>query len=162
MSTTFAHFSEKKSTLSEILPKNWSATDASTNYFLDVYLLGIEHGEKAQYEKMKGDFMLNFKVVSSIAEELFSTAKDQNIPVEEIHLRLETLKSFDVLFLVEENFYNSQEFASIYQISRSMKKKYKSDRLDINFSFISNSEELSKSCLAADGYFVKYGSKTKA
>jgi hypothetical protein len=146
------------------LPKDWTpATDRITaDDVIDAYFKGKEDGKEAHFEKLKQDFFLNLKTASSIAEELFEMGQDQDLHLQEMHLKVDGFNSFNILYLVDENIYDSPKFREAYILSRVIKNKWKSDRLNINFSFTALSESLSINCLATDGYFLRYGQGAKA
>ena len=149
---------------SDILPKDWHTADESltADDVINAYFKGKEDGAREHFEKFKQEFLVNLKLASSISEELYSNAVDKQISIAGVYLKALNIDSFDVLFLVSEQIFESGQISKAYLLSRNMKQKYLSNRIKVNFSFTENSDDLSTSCLAADGYLVRYGQKAKA
>jgi hypothetical protein len=149
--------------MTEILPKNWEMADKniSANDVIDAYFKGKKDGAMEQFEKMKQEFWVNLKLASSISEELLSNAKDNKIQIDEVYLKATNFNSFNVLFLVDDTD-DIKELSKAYILSTEIKKKYRTQRFHIDFAFSENSETLSKDCIAADGYLVRYGQTAKA
>lgn len=149
--------------MTEILPKNWEVADKSISAddVIEAYFKGKKDGAKEQFEKLRQEFLVNLKLASSISEELLSNAKDSEIPIDEVYLKATNFNSFNVLFLVNDND-DINELRKAYILSSEIKKKYKTQRFHIDFAFSENSDTLSKDCIAADGYLVRYGQTAKA
>lgn len=141
-----------------ILPKDWqkSVEYYTSNDLITAYLKGKEEGKKDEFDKSFQEFSVNVKLATSIAEELFALGKDQDIVLNEIHLKANTLYSFEVLYLVDKKLFLSDNFRAIYVLSRQLRNKYKTDKFNLSFSFTPQSEEVSVDCLGADGFFMRY------
>lgn len=147
---------------SEVLPNKWETSDSSitADDVIDAYFLGKKDGVNEEYEKLKKEFLINLKLASSIAEELFGITEDNKLALDEVYLKVDNFNSFDILFLVNESIYNDNlNIRNVYALGRNLKNKYQSDRVKLNFSFAPNSNDLCKSSLYSDGYLVKYEKK---
>jgi hypothetical protein len=144
--------------VSDLLPKDWEAgtKDFSANEVISAYFLGKEDGKKEDFEKYKNQFSLNIKLASAIAEELFEIGMEKKIDLRSIHLKANSLSSFEALFLVSKDSIQSDNFRNAYVISRTLRNKYKSDKFNLYFSFTPQTEEVDINCLAADGFFMRY------
>ncbi|MFZ6023301.1 MAG: hypothetical protein ACOYVG_02470 [Bacteroidota bacterium] len=145
--------------LSENLPKDWltSGKEFNADEVLNAYFTGKEEGKREHVEKLKNEFYVNLKLATSIAEELFELGNDKNLKLEGIHLRPASLRSFEILFIVNDEMFESDAFREAYILSRLIKNKYKSEVVNYSFSFTPKTDQFNEDCLAADGYYMKYG-----
>lgn len=142
---------------SDILPKDWAADiNFDADEVLAAYFMGREDGKKEDFDKWVKEFSLNVKLATSIAEELYSLGKEKELNLHSIHLKAHNLSSFEALFLVNEDSIKSDSFLEAYVISRYLRNKYKTDKFNLSFSFTADSQEIDISCLATDGFFIKY------
>lgn len=146
------------------LPKDWQSAkpEITADDVIDAYFKGKEDGKKEKIEKIKSEFFVNLKLATSIAEELYETGNENNLKLEGIRLKARGLRSFDILFLVDDEMFVSDQFREAYVLSRAIKNKYKSEIVTYSFSFTPHTENLNEDCLTADGFFMKYGTGEEA
>ena len=150
-----------KSIAVNIFPKDW-LSEITANDVIDAYFLGKEAGQKEHIQHIKQEFTVNVRLATAIGEELLKIVEEANIKLGTIHLKAVNFNSFEMLFLVDESSYNSENFRQAYVFSRLLKEKYKSDRAHFSFSFMSESDEITSECLSADGFFMRYEQRKKA
>jgi hypothetical protein len=147
------------STEFEILPKYWQKSiedNYNANDLISAYLKGKEAGKKHESDKITQEFSNNVKLASSIAEELFANGEECGLDFDEIHLKANSISSFEALFLVKKETILLDRFRQAYVIGRILKNKYEGGNFDLSFSFTPNTEEIDGDCLVADGFFMKY------
>jgi|GEM_PF-710190 len=144
-----------------IFPKDWQS-EITADDVIDAYFIGKEDGQKAHIDHLKQEFAVNVKLATSIAEELLKIVEEAKIKLGTIHLKAVSFNSFELLFLANEESYNSDNFREAYVLSRILKNKYKTDRVHFSFSFMSESDEITNECLSADGFFMRYEQSKKA
>lgn len=153
-------------TIEFVIPKDWEAKEHertfSTDELISAYLKGKEHGIGLEFEKIKKQLNSNLRLATVIAEDLLKTLQEHKINLVGIHLKPVNIGNFEFLFVVDEESFDSEDFINAYRITHKVKNQYQTEKLTLEFSYLSNESSISDDCLIADGYFLHYNHEQTA
>jgi hypothetical protein len=147
------------------IPENWerSTTVFTSNEVLSAYEMGKEEGmivqqnlnQKILIEKIT----TNLKLATQIAEEFRLLLKVYHTDPH-IRLRINSISSFDLAFVLAEEFYNSDDLASAYEQAHELRRIHSTDTFSIYIYLFPKTKSLSLSKMDADGFSMHYEPKS--
>ena len=142
----------------ENLSNNWrNQTNVIThNDVLDAYLAGKEAGKTEQQRVNQSLFDSNLEKAKELSEKLYLEISELGFDLKAIHLKADSITSFNALFIADTSDFLNDKFREAFIAARKSKIKNESHTFFISFTFTPNSKTLDESCLASDGYFIKY------
>lgn len=141
-----------------IQQENWEQqyNVVTHNDVIDAYLQGKKAGRNEMQIAMNKLFENNLTKAQDTSEELYRKFTDMNLTIHSIHLKADTVTSFNVLVITDLKDYVSKDFLKGITISRDIKAKSTDAGFEIDFLFTYHAETLNEKCLDSDGYFMKY------
>ncbi|MBA7592352.1 hypothetical protein ES708_34532 [subsurface metagenome] len=148
-------------------PSNWQKDKSSKSeklYTKDELIKWYLQGRKDAIEEEKSILLEklgeNIKSTQLLAEEFINDMDQAGIKSYKVHLRINSIKLFDLLFVVDKNDFNNDKILTIYKKARSIKNSNKDYRVE--FSFLPFHPEINPSRIASDGYLLSYGTLPKS
>ena len=139
-------------------PVKWEKTTFDANDMWNAFQRGEKYQRDKQEDEFNAAFSKNINKAAVLSENIFNTAKnDYDVNVHKAFLRADSLKNFDILFLVESKDYASDKFKDIYLKSHLIKSEFNDKSFHISFKFMPNSKEVNLDCIYSDGYMFAYG-----
>lgn len=126
------------------------------NDVIDAYLQGKKAGRNEMQIAMNKLFENNLTKAQDTSEKLYKKLTDLNLHIHSIHLKADTVTSFNVLIVTALKDYVSKDFLKGISICKDIKAKSTDAGFDIDFLFTYHAETLNEKCLDSDGYFMKY------
>ncbi|SHJ67813.1 hypothetical protein SAMN04487911_13028 [Arenibacter nanhaiticus] len=118
------------------------------------YVRGREDFQK----EVEVDFKKNIQSAAHSSSLLKSKLSEIGVDVKGMFLKVINFNTFKCLVIVdEEDFYSRNKRWNSYKISEDINST--NSRIDLTFSFMSNSEELMVDNVISDGFIFKYGTE---
>jgi hypothetical protein len=148
----------KNSTLPIIIPQKWEKVDElfTSDEVIDAYFNGMSVGKDQTRRLLVNQFKENVEKATGLAEKVYNAVAEKGFNPTEIHLKANQVSNFNALIVVTKEDFINPEFDKIYSVARKVRKESESETFFLTLSFIPYSKELNESCLASDGYFLKY------
>lgn len=114
---------------------------------------------KEDYQKeIEVDFKKNLQSAAQSSSLLKSKLLEIGVNVNEMYLKVINFNSFKCLVVItKEDFYNKEKRWNSYKISANINNT--NSRIDLDFSFMSSSDDVVVDNIASDGFTFKYGTK---
>lgn len=104
------------------------------------------------------DFKKNLQSAAHSSSLLKSKLSEIDVKVLDMYLKFVHFNTFKCLVVLEkDDFYNKDIRWKSYKLSESINST--NSRIDLTFSFMSNSEDLMIDNITSDGFIFRYGSK---
>lgn len=146
--------------LNSLVNPNWK--NSSLEVEKDkAYQEGFKKGLDAKELEMKNFFFANIDKVMSIGETLFKEFNKLQFECSEMLLKPRDLKSFEVLFIVEEKIYLSQTRKEVYKLIRNLKKEHNSSEFQFECLIMPQSSEINMNLILSEGFSLKYEPKSR-
>ncbi|WP_162944510.1 hypothetical protein [Flavisolibacter nicotianae] len=126
------------------------------NDVIDAFLTGKEVGRSEQLSVNLRLFGENYEKAKSLSETLHKQLESMGFKVVGLHLRADSITSFNTLLIVDKMDYLNESFLKSFSIARAFKNDADSDTFNIAFTFTPDSDTLDENCLEHDGFFAKY------
>jgi hypothetical protein len=126
------------------------------NDVIEAYLTGKEIGRSEQLSVNLRLFGENYENAKSLSETLHKQIGSMGFKVIGLHLRADSITSFNSLLIVDKEDYVNESFLKSFSIARAFKNEADSDTFNITFTFTPDSDTLDENCLEHDGFFAKY------
>jgi hypothetical protein len=126
------------------------------NDVIEAYLSGKEVGRSEQLSVNLKLFGENYEKAKSLSETLHKQIGSMGFNVVGLHLRADSITSFNSLLIVDTKDYINESFLKSFSIARAYKNEADSDIFNITFTFTPDSDTLDENCLENDGFFAKY------
>jgi hypothetical protein len=138
--------------------QNWETQEnvVTDNDVIDAYLTGKEIGRSEQISVNMRLFGENYEKAKRISESLHKQIGGIGFKVKGLHLRADSITSFNSLLIVDINDFTNESFLKSFSIARAFKNEADSDTFNITFTFTPDSDTLDENCLEHDGFFAKY------
>lgn len=146
------------------IPENWerSTTVFTSNDVLSAYEMGKEEGmivqqnlnQKILIEKIT----TNIKLATEIAEEFRLLLKAFDVDPH-IRLRVNSISSFDLAFVLDEEFYCSDNVDYAHEQAHEFRRRNLTDTFSIYIYLFPKTKGLSLSKMDADGFSMHYEPK---
>lgn len=118
------------------------------------YIRGREDFQK----EVEVDFKKNIQSAAHSSSLLKSKLSEINVDVKDMYLKVINFNTFKCLVIVDsEDFYSKDKRWNSYKISEHINST--NSRIDLTFSFMSNSEYLMVDNVTSDGFIFKYGTE---
>lgn len=118
------------------------------------YVRGREDFQK----EVEIDFKKNIQSAAHSSSLLKSKLSEIDVDVKGMFLKVINFNTFKCLVIVnEEDFYSRDKRWNSYKISEDINST--NSRIDLTFSFMSNSEEIMVDNVTSDGFIFKYGTE---
>lgn len=118
------------------------------------YVCGREDFQK----EVEVDFKKNIQSAAHSSSLLKSKLSEIDVDVKSMFLKVINFNTFKCLVIVDEDDYYSREKRwNSYKISEDINST--NSRIDLTFSFMSNSEDLMVDNVTSDGFIFRYGTK---
>ena len=112
----------------------------------------------SSYVRGREDFKKNIQSAAHSSSLLKSKLSEIEVDVKDMYLKIINFNTFKCLVIVnEEDFYSKEKRWNSYKISEHINST--NSRIDLTFSFMSNSEELMVDNVTSDGFIFKYGTE---
>lgn len=118
------------------------------------YVCGREDFQK----EVEVDFKKNIQSAAHSSSLLKSKLSEIDVDVKSMFLKVINFNTFKCLVIVDEDDYYSREKRwNSYKISEDINST--NSRIDLTFSFMSNSEDLMVDNVTSDGFIFRYGTE---
>lgn len=121
---------------------------------INAYHTGKKVGVAQHDAIYKEKFHSNFQQATTLAEKLFSFLTEKHFNPFIAKLRAKNIDIFDVVVIVDENAYYTDEFDSAYELAHQLRQNSISQIFSINFY-----KSLDTSLMASDGFTWNYDPK---
>lgn len=112
-------------------------------------------GRNDLIKEIENDFQTNLQSAAQSSSLLKSKLKEKNIEVVGMFLKISDFKAFKCLVILNsDDYYNDDKRRNAYKLSRHINDT--NSRIELQFSLMSNSEEMDESNIISDGYSFKY------
>lgn len=137
---------------------NWrKQSDVVThNDVINAYIKGKEAGRDEAKLAMRKLFNDNLEKAQSKSEELLLALKKIGVTVDTMHIKADTITTFNTLLITTHDDYVSEKMLTAIKKGRELKTKTDSDDFNINFYFTYRADSLNQGCIESDGYFLRY------
>lgn len=136
---------------------NWETRDVITqDDVISAYLKGKADGKSEQQKVNLRLFKENLEKAQQVSEELFKQVAGIGFKILGLHLKADSILSFDALLIVDKNDYVSEEFLKSFSIARTLKNEADDETFNIYFTFTPRSSSLNENCFIHDGFFAEY------
>lgn len=120
------------------------------------YVRGREDFQK----EVEVDFKKNIQSAAHSSSLLKSKLLEVNVVVKDMYLKIVNFNTFKCLVVIEKEDYISKEKRwNSYKISEHINNT--NSRIDLTFSFMSNSDDVVVDNITSDGFIFRYGGKEK-
>lgn len=120
------------------------------------YVRGREDFQK----EVEVDFKKNIQSAAHSSSLLKSKLLEFKIDVKDMYLKIINFNTFKCLVVIDKNdYYSKDKRWKSYKISEHINNT--NSRIDLTFSFMSNSEDVVVDNITSDGFIFKYGSTEK-
>lgn len=118
------------------------------------YLRGREDYRK----EIETDFKKNLQSAAHSSSLLKSKLLEIEVKVIDMYLKFINFSTFKCLVVLDKNdFYDKDKRWTSYKLAENINNT--NSRIDLTFSFMSNSEDLTIDNITSDGFIFRYGSK---
>lgn len=118
------------------------------------YMRGREDFQKG----IEIDFKKNLQSAAHSSSLLKSKLSEVDVKVVDLYLKFENFNTFKCLVILQrDDFYKKDKRWKSYKISEHI--NCTNSRIDLKFSFMSDSEDLMIDNITSDGFIFKYGSE---
>lgn len=118
------------------------------------YVRGREDFQK----EIETDFQKNLQSAAHSSSLLKSKLFELGVSVKDMYLKFMNFNTFKCLVILDtDDFYDKNKRWNSYNVAESINNT--NSRIDLTFSFMSNSEDLMVENIASDGFIFRYGSK---
>ncbi len=118
------------------------------------YVRGREDFQK----EVEVDFKKNIQSAAHSSSLLKSKLSEIGIDVRDMFLKIINFNTFKCLVVIDEDdFYSKDKRWNAYKVSEEINST--NSRIDLTFSFMSNSEEVMVDNVTSDGFIFKYGTE---
>lgn len=118
------------------------------------YLRGKEDFQK----EIENDFKKNLQSAAQSSSLLKSKLYEIDVKAIDMYLKFITFNTFKCLVVLEnDDFYNKNKRWNSYKVAENINNT--NSRIDLTFSFMSNSEDLTVDNIISDGFIFRYASK---
>jgi len=118
------------------------------------YMRGREDFQKG----IEIDFKKNLQSAAHSSSLLKSKLSEVDVKVVDLYLKFENFNTFKCLVILQrDDFYKKYKRWKSYKISEHINST--NSRIDLKFSFMSDSEDLMIDNITSDGFIFKYGSE---
>lgn len=136
--------------------KNISGT---TNDIINAYLEGRRDGKEEAFKEILNKLISNMESAQGISEGFFHVINQDIKRCFKAYLKIESIESFKVIYLVDTTFFYSEEIDLLYKKAMEIRKAKNKESFNISFSFMPYNQSLNESRLSADGFVLTYGEK---
>lgn len=131
----------------------------STNDIINAYLEGRKDGKEEAFKEIFNKLIANMESAQGISEGFFHTINQDKKICFKAYLKIESIESFKIIYLIESSFFYSDEIDNLYRKAIEIRKTYNKEGFSLSFSFLPYNQSLNESRLSADGYVLNYGEK---
>lgn len=118
------------------------------------YIRGREDFQK----EIETDFQKNLQSAAHSSSLLKSKLFELGVSVKDMYLKFVNFNTFKCLVVLDsDDFYDKAKRWSSYKVAKTINNT--NSRIDLTFSFMSNSDDLMVENIASDGFIFRYGSK---
>lgn len=118
------------------------------------YVRGREDFQK----EVEVDFKKNIQSAAHSSSLLKSKLLEIGVHVNDMYLKVVSFNTFKCLVIVDkEDFYSKDKRWKSYKVSEDINST--NSRIDLTFSYMSNSEDLMVDNVTSDGFIFKYGTE---
>lgn len=125
------------------------------------YKEGFKKGLDAKEVAIKNFFNTNIDKATDIAETLFKEFNKINFKCNSLMLKPRDLKSFELLYIVNEDTYLSAARKEVYKLIRAYKKENNSNEFQFECLIMPESGEINLSLVQSEGFSFKYEPKSR-
>jgi hypothetical protein len=122
---------------------------------------GFKKGFDAKELAFKNFFSLNLDKATELAEFLFKSFESLNFKCNHLMLKPLDLRSFEFLFIVDEDIYLSPARKEVYKLIRKTKKESNSQEFRFECLIMPQSEKINFDLIISEGFSLKYEPKTR-
>lgn len=118
------------------------------------YVRGREDFQK----EIETDFQKNLQSAAHSSSLLKSKLFELGVSVNDMYLKFVNFNTFKCLVVLDsDDFYDKSKRWNSYKVAETINNT--NSRIDLTFSFMSNSDDLMVENIASDGFIFRYGSK---
>jgi hypothetical protein len=122
---------------------------------------GYKKGFDAKEMAVKNFFYSNVDKATSVAEKLFKEFNTINFKCKSLLLKPRDLRSFELLFIVDEHIYLSDARKQVYKLIRAYKKENNTNEFQFECHVMPESGEVNMSLILSEGFSLKYEPKSR-
>ena len=143
----------------ELTPQDHGSGYVSTDYVIDAYLKGKQDGIDSVSKALKKIFTSNINFAGVIVKEFIEYLSTKDIVPQRVFLKTITIDSFQVMVVVTETQFLSEEILLAYNKITELEERAKQDEEDsISLEFILSDADLesNKDAIALDGFTLTF------
>lgn len=122
---------------------------------------GFKKGIDAKEVALKNFFSLNIDKATNLGELLFKKFESLDFKCNHLMLKALDLRSFEFLFIVDEQKYLSVSRKEIYKLIRDTKKENNSQEFRFECLIMPESESINYDLIISEGFSLKYEPKSR-
>jgi len=122
---------------------------------------GFQRGLDAQEIAIKQFFISNVEKATNLGETLYTKFKNLNFNCQQMMLKAIDIKSFEILYIVNEQTYLSPLRKEVYNLIRQVKKEHNSNEFSIECLLMPENGNIDTNLIVSDGYSLKYEPKSR-
>ncbi len=127
----------------------------TVNHVIEAYVQGKEFGKTMADKALTHVFSNNIEKTVGIEKEVVKHLKEQKFSPLASYLKVHSFYAFQVLIVVTEDNFNSDDFLKVYDYIHDVELKENSELYNISFNFTNSSDYFNENHLKTDGYLVK-------
>jgi hypothetical protein len=124
--------------------------------FIAAYELGLKHADEhaqQEYETLREQ---RIHQIAHLRDDIANFLKIEGFHPIKDFWGVETAQEFDLMLLVRQEDFLSEEFRRVYGFARAMRTKVTEDRYSVNVTFSDQTPEFDENLVVADGYWYAY------
>lgn len=146
--------------LNSIVNPNWR-NESYEEEKNKAFKAGFKKGMDAKEMAIKNFFFKNVNKATNLAEKLFNEFSSINFNCNSLLLKPRDLKSFELLFIVDEKTYLSEARKQVYNLIRSYKRDNNSSEFQFECHLMPENGEINMSLILSEGFSLKYEPKSR-
>ena len=130
----------------------WSDEKFTSNQVIKAYKKGVEKGSKQLPQEFMKRFEQHLQRAFLITERLVTRIIKKRIPVYSIHLKAHSFNSFETAFIIDPNYYDSDDYMSLFSDTLNYEQSQSSEDIQVSFLYIPMRDDKVKSRLLSDDF----------
>lgn len=122
---------------------------------------GFRKGLDAKEVALKNFFNQNIDKATNLAESLFEKFENLNFKCNHLMLKALDLRSFELLFIVDEKKYLDESKKAAYKLIRETKKEVNSQEFRFECLIMPESQSINFDLIISEGFSLKYEPKAR-
>ena len=124
---------------------------------IHAYKEGVAKGLSTEKQVLADFFKYNLEKAFGLGELLWSELNGTlNLPTSSMYMKVNNIKSFDLLFVVDSSAYLTDSRKHAFSRAREIKKENNNTKFGLDFIFLSGSEEVNEEVISSEGFTFSY------